>query len=97
MGLLLKPGSDPPIVTPYCQRCDMPVEEYCMDVVREGFEDRIGIHAKCCGYESSTRIALSVYLRLMREPYSKLYVIVRKGGQAGVREPLRRTFQGIHG
>ena len=80
--LILKPGDIPPTITPYCQRCDMPVERYCMDLA-DGTQ-RIGIHASCCGQTSSTRIDFSVYRRLMAEG-GKLYVIVRKGSQAGIR------------
>lgn len=84
MSLILIPGQSPPLLTPYCQRCDMPVERYRMDVVGSD-GSKIGIHASCCGYHSSTRIGVSAYLEIMNSPGAKLYVIVRKGSQAGIR------------
>jgi hypothetical protein len=84
VSLILIPGQAPPPLIPYCQRCDMPVERYCMDLVgKEG--SHIGIHAQCCGQTSSTRIALAAYLELMNTPGAKLVVIVRKGSWAGIR------------
>lgn len=96
MSLILQPGSAPPMLTPYCARCDQPVERYCMDIVKAGLEDMIGIHAQCCGYTSSTRVKLTAYLRLLKEPGAKLYVIVRKGGTPGIRERKRSNFAGYH-
>ena len=84
MSLILRPGQEPPPLIPFCQRCDMPVERYQMDLVRGG-GDHIGIHAHCCGQTSSTRITVVAYLELIRTPGAKLYVIVKKGSQAGIR------------
>jgi hypothetical protein len=93
VSLILIPGQSPPLLTPYCQRCDMPVERYRMDVVGAD-ASHIGIHATCCGYSSSTRIGLSVYLEIMNTPGAKLYVIVKKGNQAGIRsrKPTLRSI-----
>lgn len=82
------PGDDPPEIVPYCQICDQPVQDVCMDVVKSGSEDVIGIHAECCGKQSSTRITLAVYRELLATG-AKLYVIVRKGSQAGLRKRAR--------
>jgi hypothetical protein len=90
-GLILLPGQDPPEMWVYCARCDMPVEELRFDVL-DG-TDRIGIHASCCGQQSSTRINLSTYLQ-MKATGAKLYVIVRKGSQAGLRG-RKRTLRSI--
>jgi hypothetical protein len=93
VSIILQPGAPPPMLTPYCQRCDMPVERFCMDLVGSS-ASHIGIHAHCCGQTSSTRIALSAYLELMGTPGAKLYVIVRKGSQAGIRsrKPTLRSI-----
>lgn len=84
MSLILIPGAPPPPLTPYCQRCDMPVERFCMDLVGKD-ASHIGIHASCCGQSSSTRISLTAYRELVATPGAKLFVIVRKGSQAGIR------------
>lgn len=83
-GLILIPGAAPPPLIPFCQRCDMPVERYCMDLVGKD-ASHIGIHAHCCGQTSSTRISLQAYLELIHTPRAKLFVIVKKGSQAGIR------------
>lgn len=82
MSLILISGAPPPPLVPYCQRCDMPVERYRMDLIQS--TDHIGIHAACCGQESSTRITLAVYLEMVATG-KKLYCIVRKGSRAGLR------------
>ena len=83
MSLILKPGDAPPDIIPFCQRCDQPAERFNMDLIG-GNADTIGINASCCGYTSSTRIGLSTYLQ-MRATGAKLYVLVRKGSSAGLR------------
>lgn len=97
MSLIIRPGAPPPPITPYCQRCDQPVERYQLDLVKGGLEDVVGIHAQCCGCTSSTRIKMSVVLQLMRDQGAKLYVIVKKGSTAQVRERKRSDFSGFHG
>lgn len=82
MSLILKPGDDPPTITPYCAICQLPVERYTLDVVTSPYH--IGVHAHCCDRTSSTRIATSVYLEMMATG-QKLYVIVKKGSTAGLR------------
>lgn len=92
MSLILQPGDDPPHLTPYCQRCDMPVERLRFDVTTD--PHHIGIHSGCCGQESSTRISLKLYLELMASPGAKLYTIVRKGCVAGIRG-RKRTLRSV--
>jgi hypothetical protein len=91
--LILMPGQDPPEMWVYCQRCDMPVESLRFDVL-DG-TDRIGIHAGCCGQESSTRITLPTYLEMLATG-RKLYVIVKKGSQAGLRGRSRHLRSVSH-
>ena len=85
MSLILTPGQAPPDITPYCQRCDMPVEFKRFNVVAAHGEEAIVVHARCCGYESSSRIPLSAYLR-MRKTGEKWYAIVNKGRAIGLRD-----------
>lgn len=82
MSLILKPGDTPPDIVPYCQRCDMPCEHISIEMVNGA--QQVGINSSCCGQTSSTRIGLSVYLE-MRATGAKLYTIVKKGSQAGLR------------
>lgn len=82
MSLILRPGDDPPMLTPYCQICTMPVERFRLDVITS--PHHIGIHANCCSRESSTRITTQVFLEMMATG-QKLYVIVKKGSSAGLR------------
>lgn len=74
------------MITPYCQRCDMPVERFRLDVLKDS--EHIGIHSACCGQESSTRITKAVYLEMLATG-KKLYTIVRKGSEAGLRGRAR--------
>ena len=83
MSLILKPGDAPPDIIPFCGICDQPAERFKFDLI-EGTADTIGIHAQCCDRTSSTRIGLKTYLQ-MRATGAKIYVIVRKGSQAGLR------------
>lgn len=80
--MILRPGTEPPMITPYCSRCDMPVERFCMDVVTSPFH--VGIHASCCGATSSVRISLEELFRVKRTN-EKLYVITSKTRGQGVR------------
>ncbi len=80
--MILRPGADPPTITPYCARCDMPVERMCMDVLTSPFH--IGIHAQCCGATASIRISVEEMFRIKRTN-EKLYVITSKTRGQGVR------------
>lgn len=82
MGLILKPGQDPPLITPYCGLCDMPAERFCMDVVTSPYF--LGIHATCCGKTSSARIPIEEVFRIKRTG-EKFYVVTRKGSAQGLR------------
>jgi len=85
------PGGPIPAIIPFCQRCDMPVERLRFDVVTSSYS--LGIHAACCGYESSTRISAEEVMRLLRTK-EKLYVIVRRGSDQGIRG-RRATLRSI--
>jgi hypothetical protein len=80
--VILVPGGPIPTIIPFCQRCDMPVERLRFDVITSPYH--LGIHAACCGYESSTRITNEEVMRLLRTR-EKLYVIVRRGSDQGIR------------
>lgn len=82
MSSILKPGADPPIVTPYCSFCDMPAERFCMDVLTSPYY--VGIHAQCCGKTQSVRISVEELFRIKRTN-DKLYVVVGKGRAQGIR------------
>lgn len=73
---ILRPGCEPPLIVPYCQLCDMPVESFCMDVVTSPY--RAGIHASCCGKTSSAYLPIEEIFRL-RRTNEKFFVITRKG------------------
>jgi len=92
---VLRPGKAPPSVLAFCQRCDMPCERQCMDIVTTG-SDWIGVHAQCCGVTSSSRIPFKEFLR-MRATNEKWYAITRKGLTPGVRGMARSNFRGMHG
>lgn len=85
---ILRVGGAPPMVTPYCSLCDMPVERFCMDVVTSPYY--VGIHAQCCGKTSSTRIPIEEFFRIKRTN-AKLYVIVGKHRTQGVRDRARHS------
>lgn len=85
--LILRPGDHPPEITPYCQRCDMPVERMWIQALES--QHYVVVHAQCCGQQSSTRVGVQTYLQ-MRATGAKLYVIVRKGSQAGLRNQKAR-------
>lgn len=80
---ILRPGADPPMFTPYCLRCDMPVERFCMDVVASPYY--VGFHASCCGYTQSCRVSVDEAFQAKREG-KKIYVIVPPGRAQGVRK-----------
>jgi hypothetical protein len=95
VSIILKPGQDPPTVTPYCQICGLPVERYQMDVVGAATgSGHIGIHAQCCDRTSSTRISLDVYLEMIATG-KKLFVIVRKGSHAGLRSLTKPSLRSV--
>jgi len=85
---ILRPGADPPIITPYCMVCDMPVERMQFDVVTSPYY--IGIHAQCCGKTSSLRLPIEEMFRMKRSK-EKLYIIVAKHRMQGLRSMARRT------
>ena len=90
MSSILLPGTAPDDLVPWCARCDMPVERYQLDLVNESGD--IGVHASCCGQTSATRVPLSMYLQ-MKATGARLYVIVRKGSQAGLRMRARQNLR----
>lgn len=83
MSVILRPGDAPPDITPYCGICDQPCERMQMDMLAG--TDVIGLHSHCCDHTSSFRVPLWMYLEMQQPPYPKLYTIVRKGSQAGLR------------
>lgn len=80
-------GANPPLVTPYCERCGMPAERFQMDVVKSPYY--VGLHVQCCGYTSSCRVGIDEVFRLHRTG-EKLFAITRKGGYQGLRSVARR-------
>ena len=88
MNRILRPGASPPVIVPYCARCDMPVERLQFDVVSDPY--RMGIHAQCCGATSSVRISIEEVYRLKRSN-EKLYVISAKTHGPGIRGQKRRA------
>lgn len=91
---VLRTGQAPPPILAFCQLCDMPAERQRMDIVTTG-ADWIGVHATCCGQESSSRIGWKAFLRL-KFSNAKWYAITRKGIVPGVREQLKSNFVGLH-
>lgn len=92
--LILVPGQDPPLITPYCRSCDVPVERFCMDVVTSPYY--VGIHGECHGVTMSARLPVEEVFRLKRTN-AKFYLIVGKGRAQGVSEQLNTGFRGVHG
>lgn len=83
----LVPGSYPPTIVPYCQRCDQPVERLTFDPISSPYY--IGIHAQCCGQTSSVRMPVEEMFRLKRTN-EKFYIIVGKHRTQGLRKQARR-------
>lgn len=72
----------------------MPCEYKRFSLVPVGWEHVIIVHARCCGYESSSRIPLSAYLR-MRQTDEKWYAIVNRGRVPGIKERKRHAVPAV--
>ncbi len=93
---VLVPGMAPPPVMAFCQLCDLPALNQCMDIVKSG-ADWIGVHVQCCGQTRSSKIQWKEFLR-MRATGEKWYAITKKGLTAGLRGMARRQGHvGSHG
>ncbi len=79
---VLIPGSEPPMVTPYCFRCQLPAERVCFDVVSSPYY--VGIHAQCCGHTSSMRLPIEKLMEA-RATGMKVYVLTPRTSQQGLR------------
>jgi len=91
VSLILQPGSEPPMIVPWCRSCDMPVEKFAMDVVTSPYY--VGIHASCHGVTSSMRLSVEDLFRAKRTG-EKLYVITKAQGLGA---PKRGSYMGHHG
>lgn len=85
--MIFRVGTNPPLITPYCRRCDMPVERFQMDVVKSPFY--VGIHAQCCGYTQSSRVSIDEVFRLQRTN-DKFYAVVPPQFDQGIKTQARR-------
>jgi hypothetical protein len=84
--MILRVGAEPPMITPYCHRCDMPVERFCMDIVSS--PHHVGIHASCCGTTASLRLTVEQFFRA-RQTNEKVYVITSKTRGQGVQSMVK--------
>lgn len=75
-------GANPPIVTPFCSICRLPVERFQLDVVKSPYY--MGVHAQCCQRTSSMRVSIDEVRRL-RATNDKLWVVMAKGRVQGIR------------
>lgn len=46
-SLIVRPGGRPPLVTPHCRRCNVPVETFTIDPISSWYY--LGIDATCHG------------------------------------------------
>lgn len=82
----VEPGAHPPLLIPYCRRCDQPVEEMKFDVITSPYY--VGIQVSCCGYTSGTRVSVDEVFRLRRSK-EKLYMNGGAGRATQLIDPVR--------
>jgi len=58
---IIRPGSNPPLVSPHCRKCNIPVEAFEIDPVSSWYY--LGIEAICHGKTQGIRIPAEQALR----------------------------------
>lgn len=86
--MALIPGATPPMITPFCGICDMPVEKFCMDVVKSPYY--IGLHCQCCGRTQSSRVSIDDAFEAKRTN-AKVYGISSATVPTGIRRRARQS------
>jgi len=89
-GLILRPGTSPPMFVPYCGICDGPVEGLQFDIPTDGAGTwRVGVHGRCCGQTRSAWVSTEQVMRIKRTN-EKFYIIPKKGHIQTIQEQKKR-------
>jgi len=61
---IVRPGGAPPMVTPICRRCRLPVETFTVDPISSPYY--LGIDATCHGKTSGRRVPVDEVMHKLR-------------------------------
>lgn len=87
---ILRPGTEPPMIVPYCGICDQPVEGMQFDIPTDGAGTwRVGVHGRCCGQTRSAWLSTEDIWRI-RRTNEKFVLIPAKGHAQTIKAQAKR-------
>lgn len=89
-SLIMRPGTEPPMIVPYCGVCDQPVEHMQFDIPTDGAGTwRVGVHAKCCDRTHSAWLSTEDVMRIKRTN-EKFVIIPAKAHAQTIKSQAKR-------
>lgn len=58
---IVRPGGAPPIISPHCRKCRIPVEHFAIDAISSWYH--LGIRAECHGVTTGIRVSAEQALK----------------------------------